>query len=545
MLRTAKMFDVSFAPLAIDERLQKQLPAWFHIGVPPGTYNSATHKCIKDTHGTTTVATLLGLKRRLDDSRHKPRKDCKCQLCKDDHRVGCENPTVCCKRAAKILQKTPPKFNLTVRPLADGLTLTHHRKEKNRQAHQDRGDILFDPTVTVRASIAECFRIFTHPDSISNIPGYRLTEPVGGMNMLHEHLTVYTDGSCTNNGKANAQCGSGIWIEEGHPKNRSIRVPGNKQSNQVGEIVAVLVAAQIIEGFAPITFVTDSMYVIDGLTKHLPEWEDRGWIGVENSEFFKAAAYRLRTRSATTTFWWVKGHSGDQGNDAADRMAAAGAAKLIPDQLDLLVPKEFDLQGAKLATMTQAIAYQGIQSRSIPPTRPGARTRLEITRAALKELSPDGETDATIWKGCRNKDIRNPIQQFIYKTLHKTQKVGKYWLPIPNKQERARCSSCGAEDESMEHILTECQVEPAISTVWTLAKDLWPVSKGEWPEIHLGTILGAGSLTMRRRRSQPARDQDNRVEASPNWGASRLLRILISESAYLIWVIQCERVIQE
>lgn len=62
----------------------------------------------------------------------------------------------------------------------------------------------------------------------------------------------------------------------------------------------------------------------------------------------------LKRRSATTHFKWIKGHSGDQGNEASDVLAKEGARKERPDEIDLSIPKEFDLQGAKLSTINQA-----------------------------------------------------------------------------------------------------------------------------------------------------------------------------------------------
>jgi len=66
------------------------------------------------------------------------------------------------------------------------------------------------------------------------------------------------------------------------------------------------------------------------------------------------------------------------------------------------------------------------------------------------------------------------------------------------------------------------------------ANSTWPACFGAWPDIHLGTILGCGSLSL------PALHQNSH----PNPGRSRLLCILLSESAHLIWVLHCECVIQ-
>ena len=75
-------------------------------------------------------------------------------------------------------------------------------------------------------------------------------------------LTVYTDGSCLQNGSNNARSGGGVWFSNGHPLNRVICVPGWDQSNQAGEIAAVVVALQSVPWDADLTIITDSQYVI-------------------------------------------------------------------------------------------------------------------------------------------------------------------------------------------------------------------------------------------------------------------------------------------
>lgn len=184
--------------------------------------------------------------------------------------------------------------------------------------------------------------------------------PARGLNLLQDHITIFTDGSCINNGKENSRSGGGIWLGENHPKNLAFRIPGNKHSNQIAEISAILLALQQTEPYVPITFKTDSRYAINCLTKHLPTWEDNGWIGTANSEFIKATVYHLRRRSAQTSFEWIKGHNGLHGNEQADKLAKEGANKPIADELDLSIPDDFNLQGAKLSTITQALAYKGI-----------------------------------------------------------------------------------------------------------------------------------------------------------------------------------------
>ena len=180
------------------------------------------------------------------------------------------------------------------------------------------------------------------PDRISLTPANRQLQR--GINLENVNTVVYTDGACMHNGKMNARCGgSGVWIEANNALNKAIGVPGNKQSNQIGEITAVIVAAEALPNYGKLTIITDSRYVIDGLTKHLKIWEDNGWINIKNADFYKRAAYLLKRRSAPTAFKWVKGHRGNLGNEESDKLAKEGAEKHEPDDLLLNIPRDLDL----------------------------------------------------------------------------------------------------------------------------------------------------------------------------------------------------------
>ena len=452
------------------------------------------------------------------------------------------NTHKCASAAKKIINKLHPKFNPNASPRKDNLTLTHRRREKNTRAIVNRhGEIIFDPTVTAKTSLSECFRIFAKSTQ-TQAPAYRLQHPSIRRCTGNDLLTVYTDGSCVMNGRADARCGSGIWIADNHPLNKSLRIPGPSQSNQIGKIAAILVALQSINPLTPIKFVTDSKYLIDGLTTHLQRWEDTGWIGIANSTYFRATAYHLRKRSAPTSFQWVKGHSGIQGNEEADRLATQGAEKEQADHIDLSIPPNFDLQGAKLASITQRTAYQGLLSSMNLDYQESTLNLLDTTRYSIQSLTNSLMTDAAIWNGCRNPDLSKKIQQFLFKTLHNTHRIGSFWLRVRNYEERARCSACNTNVETMEHILFNCD-DPTNNIIWTATKDLWlRTGSSDWPTMSIGLLLGCGVLHVPH--TQEDDNTDNQDSERYKQGASRLLRILISESAYLIWTIRCERSIQ-
>ena len=133
------------------------------------------------------------------------------------------------------------------------------------------------------------------------------------------------------------------------------------------------------------------------------------------------------------------------------------------------------------------------------------------------------------------------VQQFFYKTLHGTQKLGRYWLNIQDLEERCFCRVC-EDDETMAHVLASCR-HPTRTQIWQMAKDLWPHEENTWPEIALGTIIGCNTISVETTRKKKDRDGQTLLTKEHDPGATRLLKILISESAYLIWTLRCERTI--
>ena len=546
MIKTAKKFDTNLEALRLTPHLRTLLPAWYHLASNPRPITGTAAKCLLNNHRATTVAHLIRISARTRNPNpnpnrpHQPKTFCYCADCSGDRMEGCRNPNACAQEAQTRLEHILPKFN----PLSPGtrhgdLSLTSRRKGRNEVAKANNGEILFDPSLTSKGDLAECFRIFTDPSRISDTPASRIE--VQGTRMRLQEVTVYTDGACINNGKANAKCGSGVWFGPNHRLNKAIRVPGKEQSNQIGELAAIIVAVEAVPVHQPLRIVTDSRYAIEGLTDNLRNWEDQGWIGIKNAKLFKKAAFLLERRTAKTSFQWVKGHTGDQGNEGSDQLAKAGAEKEEADTLDLSIPINFDLQGAKLKTLTQRVAYRGIMERRKITRRKAADESLEKVRAALNEYNGELETDETIWKGIQSPAIRIRVRQHLYKVMHQTPKVGTFWEKVRGHENRRMCQTCQVT-ETMEHILTQCRT-PAVQKIWQLAKQSWPHDDIPFPEISLGIILGCGAISPPQTTTGNGNENAPRRRHRP--GTKRLLQILISEAEHLIWVLRCERVIQK
>ncbi|KAH7913235.1 hypothetical protein BJ138DRAFT_1002755, partial [Hygrophoropsis aurantiaca] len=297
----------------------------------------------------------------------------------------------------------------------------------------------------------------------------------------------------------------------------------------------------------PITIKTDSRYVIDGLTTHLTTWEDKGWIEIDNRELFEATAFNLRRRSAPTHFEWIKGHSGIEGNEKADKLAAAGVNKTTQDEIDTNIPDDFKFQGAKLCTLSQSTAYKLIRNTKRAKERRHTTINIDKTKQGILAITGQMEKEDTIWNNIINRNFTPKIRQFLFKAMHNTFKVGKYWLNIAECEQRAKCAICHENTDSLEHILTECPQGPQ-KIIWELTKKLWPHQQTfPWTHPTLGSILGCGIIkqlkTQNNENNELNNETDKRKKTTDT--RARLLSILLSESAYLIWVLRCSIVIQE
>jgi len=232
-----------------------------------------------------------------------------------------------------------------------------------------------------------------------------------------------------------------------------------------------------------------SKCLMTSLTKMLPEWEDQGWIGVQDKEQLKKAAAELRKRSGRTIFCKVS--KGEQGPCKSCQNAELGMNKASWDNLELAIPMSLNVLGAKLSKMSQALLYQGILEMRAKPSRRGTTICLDMARHGDQEITGSLPTDQKIWYSLRNKGMSRNVCAYMWRCMHNAHCCGGYWPKLSGYEQRADCRICGSE-ESMEHILTECQ-DSGQKTVWKLVQEL--LTRKGIPQTAaptFGQILGSG-----------------------------------------------------
>jgi ribonuclease HI len=142
-----------------------------------------------------------------------------------------------------------------------------------------------------------------------------------------DSVIIYTDGACRGNP------GIGGWgVILSYKGTVKELYGGDKDTtNNRMELMAAIQALEALKKPCAVRLNSDSTYLLKGITEWMPNWKKRGWKTaakhpVKNVDLWQ----RLDAAIAQHTIeWqWVKGHSGDKGNDRADALANLGIDSL-------------------------------------------------------------------------------------------------------------------------------------------------------------------------------------------------------------------------
>ena len=151
-------------------------------------------------------------------------------------------------------------------------------------------------------------------------------------------MIIYTDGACSANGSATAVGGfSVIVLDDDDNFITSHHEQVKNTTNNRMELSAILWAMIQYGKEKPCpTVYSDSAYCVNTLTSWLFGWAKRGWVKSDNKEpenlDLIQAFYKLVEQGYVIDLRKCRGHSGDQWNEQADKLAVAakeGAGKVV------------------------------------------------------------------------------------------------------------------------------------------------------------------------------------------------------------------------
>ncbi len=145
-------------------------------------------------------------------------------------------------------------------------------------------------------------------------------------------ILIFTDGACSGNP------GPGGWAAiVATPEGRVLELAGSAASttNNRMELSGVIAALGAVKGMPGVALIhSDSIYVIEGITKWILAWKRRGWTTAEgapvkNADLWRALEAAVAARGEGGVEWrWVRGHAGHDANERCDEIAVARAKRL-------------------------------------------------------------------------------------------------------------------------------------------------------------------------------------------------------------------------
>lgn len=135
---------------------------------------------------------------------------------------------------------------------------------------------------------------------------------------------IYSDGGCAPSNPGPAGWGVVCEPPNGQDVIERCGFLGHG-TNQVAELSGAIEGLKLTPEGALVVLVSDSQYVIKGLSEWRRGWERRGWRNakgeqVANADLWRALFSLADARKVSPR--WVRGHNGHAQNERADRLVA-------------------------------------------------------------------------------------------------------------------------------------------------------------------------------------------------------------------------------
>ncbi len=135
-------------------------------------------------------------------------------------------------------------------------------------------------------------------------------------------ITIHTDGACSGNP------GPGGWgaIVQVESHVRELGGGSPQTTNNRMELLAAIEALRSVADQPDLVeIITDSTYLISGITRWLSGWKRKGWTRIDGEAVVNRDLWEALDRLAARPIHWthVRGHQGHQGNSRCDEIAVA------------------------------------------------------------------------------------------------------------------------------------------------------------------------------------------------------------------------------
>ena len=141
-------------------------------------------------------------------------------------------------------------------------------------------------------------------------------------------VIIYTDGACRGNPGPG---GWGALIKFDNAQKEIFGGQNNSTNNQM-ELSAAIEGLQALKEPCNVKLFTDSKYVMDGITQWIENWKKNNWKTSAKKEVKNKALWQQLDHLMAyhqVQWHWVKGHSGDPGNETADLLANKGIDSIL------------------------------------------------------------------------------------------------------------------------------------------------------------------------------------------------------------------------
>ena len=141
-------------------------------------------------------------------------------------------------------------------------------------------------------------------------------------------VIIYTDGACRGNPGPG---GWGALIKFDIAQKEIFGGQNNTTNNQM-ELSAAIEGLSTLKEPCNVELFTDSRYVMDGITQWIQNWKKNNWKTSSKKEVKNKELWQKLDQLMTyhqVKWRWVKGHSGDPGNEIADLLANKGIDSIL------------------------------------------------------------------------------------------------------------------------------------------------------------------------------------------------------------------------